>query len=44
MIPLAEINPRTIFERVSQLPRFQQQRILATVEDMLIAQSAKSGG
>ena len=35
---------RTIFERVSQLPRFQQQRILATVEDMLIAQSAKSGG
>jgi transcriptional regulator with XRE-family HTH domain len=35
---------RLIFERVSQLPRFQQQRILATVEDMLIAQSAKNGG
>jgi transcriptional regulator with XRE-family HTH domain len=34
---------RLIFERVSHLPRFQQQRILATVEDMLIAQSAKNG-
>jgi transcriptional regulator with XRE-family HTH domain len=34
---------RLVFERVSQLPRFQQQRILSTVEDMLIAQSAKSG-
>jgi len=34
---------RLIFERVSHLPRFQQQRILATVEDMLIAQSTKSG-
>ena len=33
---------RLIFERVSQLPRFQQQRILATVEDMLIAHSAKN--
>ena len=35
---------RLIFERVSQLPRFHQQRILATVEDMLIAQQAKSLG
>lgn len=33
---------RLIFERVSQLPRFHQQRILATVEDMLIAQRTKS--
>ncbi len=33
---------RLVFERVSHLPRFQQQRILATVEDMLIAQSAKN--
>jgi len=33
---------RLVFERVSQLPRFQQQRILATVEDMLIAQSTKN--
>ena len=33
---------RLIFERVSQLPRFHQQRILSTVEDMLIAQRAKS--
>ncbi|MFI0347965.1 MAG: helix-turn-helix domain-containing protein [Chthoniobacterales bacterium] len=35
---------RLIFERVSQLPRFHQQRILSTVEDMLIAQRAKSIG
>lgn len=33
---------RLLFERVSQLPRFQQQRILATVEDMLVARQAKS--
>ncbi len=33
---------RKVFERVSQLPRYQQQRILATVEDMLIAQEAKA--
>jgi len=32
---------RQIFEQVSQLPRYQQQRILSTVEDMLIAHSAK---
>jgi len=35
---------RLMFERVSQLPRFHQQRILSTVEDMLIAQRAKSSG
>ena len=29
---------RQIFEQVSQLPRSRQQRILATVEDMLTAQ------
>jgi transcriptional regulator with XRE-family HTH domain len=34
---------RQTFEAVSRLPRRQQQRILATVEDMLIAQSAKNG-
>lgn len=33
---------RLIFEQVSQLPRFHQQRILATVEDMLIARTAKN--
>ena len=33
-----------VFRDVSELPRRQQQRILATVEDMLIAQQAKSGG
>ena len=33
---------RLIFEKVSKLPRSQQQRILATVEDMLIAHVAKS--
>jgi transcriptional regulator with XRE-family HTH domain len=32
---------RKLFEEVSALPRHQQQRILATVEDMLIAQAAK---
>ena len=32
---------RKLFEEVSQLPRSQQQRILAMVEDMLIAQAAK---
>lgn len=31
-----------IFEQVSQLPRSQQQRILSTVEDMLIARQARS--
>ena len=30
------------FAEVSQLPRSQQQRILATVEDMLIAHKAKA--
>ena len=34
---------RLLFEQVSQLPRSQQQRILATVEDMLVARQAKSG-
>jgi len=32
---------RKLFEEVSKLPRSQQQRILAMVEDMLIAQEAK---
>jgi len=32
---------RKLFEEVSKLPRGQQQRILAMVEDMLIAQEAK---
>jgi hypothetical protein len=32
---------RKLFEGVSKLPRSQQQRILAMVEDMLIAQEAK---
>lgn len=35
---------RLLFDRVSRLPRSQQQRILATVEDMLIAQSTKRSG
>jgi len=35
---------RLIFEQVSQLPRLQQQRILATVEDMLLAHSTKNRG
>jgi transcriptional regulator with XRE-family HTH domain len=33
---------RLIFEQVSQLPRDRQQRILSTVEDLLIAHSAKT--
>ena len=33
---------RKTFERVSKLPRYQQQRILGTVEDMLIAQEARA--
>ncbi len=33
---------RRIFEKVSQLPHRQQQRILATVEDMVFAQEAKA--
>ena len=32
---------RKTFTRVSRLPRRQQERILATVDDMLIAQAAK---
>jgi len=32
---------RKLFEEVSALPRHQQQRILSTVEDMLVAQAAK---
>ena len=34
---------RKLFERVSQLPRAQQQRILDTVEDMLLAREARNG-
>jgi transcriptional regulator with XRE-family HTH domain len=33
---------RKLFEEVSALPRHQQQRILSTVEDMLIAQATKA--
>jgi transcriptional regulator with XRE-family HTH domain len=33
---------QTLFEQLSKLPRNQQQRILATVEDMLVAQEAKA--
>jgi len=33
-----------VFREVSELPRSQQQRIVATVEDMLIAQKAKASG
>ena len=33
---------KRVFEEVSTLPRSQQQRILATVEDMLIASRAKA--
>jgi hypothetical protein len=32
---------RKLFEEVSQMPRHQQQRILATVEDMIAGQKAK---
>ncbi len=35
---------RLLFEQVSQLPRSQQQRILATVEDMLVARSVNGNG
>ena len=31
-----------VFREVAELPRSQQQRIVATVEDMLIAQKAKA--
>jgi transcriptional regulator with XRE-family HTH domain len=34
---------RRVFEEVSRLPRNRQQRILATVEDMLTAQRVASG-
>jgi hypothetical protein len=33
---------QTLLEQLSKLPRNQQQRILATVEDMLVAQEAKA--
>lgn len=35
---------RLIFEEVSKLPRSRQQRILATVEDMLTAQRVAANG
>jgi transcriptional regulator with XRE-family HTH domain len=35
---------RLLFEQVSRLPRNQQQRILATVEDMLVARSVNGNG
>jgi transcriptional regulator with XRE-family HTH domain len=34
---------RLLFEQVSRLPRNRQQRILATVEDMLTAQRVATG-
>jgi transcriptional regulator with XRE-family HTH domain len=34
---------RRLFEQVSDLPRSQQQRILETVEDMLVARQARNG-
>lgn len=34
---------RSIFERVSQLPRATQQRILANVEDMIVAHEVRQG-
>jgi len=33
---------RRIFEEVNDMPRYQQQRVIAIVEDMLLAQRAKS--
>lgn len=33
---------RLVFEKVSKLPRHQQQRILGVVEDMLVAQNSKA--
>lgn len=35
---------KAVFERVSSLPREQQKRILATVEDMLVAHQARKAG
>jgi len=35
---------RRIFEEASRLPRYQQQRVIAIVEDMLIAQRTKAEG
>jgi len=32
---------RRLFEEVSDLPKYQQQRVLSTVEDMLTARKAK---
>jgi len=32
---------RGLFEEVSDLPKYQQQRVLSTVEDMLTARKAK---
>lgn len=33
---------RKVFEEVSSLPRYQQQRIIAVIEDMLLAHRTKS--
>ena len=33
---------RRLFEEASKLPRYQQSRVIAIVEDMLVAQRAKS--
>ena len=34
---------RRLFEEANNLPRYQQQRVIAIVEDMLVAQRAKTG-
>lgn len=34
---------RLLFEEANRLPRYQQQRVIAIVEDMLVAQRAKAG-
>lgn len=34
---------RRVFEDVSGLPRYQQQRVIAIIEDMLVAQRSKAG-
>jgi len=34
---------RRLFEEANRLPRYQQQRVIAIVEDMLVAQRTKAG-
>jgi len=33
---------RRVFEEVSYLPRYRQQRVIAIIEDMIVAQRAKA--